>query len=139
MNKPLQLIYKNVAYKMWFVNFMTIDCDIKFIIKTLLQYYYLRRVIQPPPMSKINQIDTWCSHYIDDQGIVFNLHCVLNNFPGHYDIQTCIDYHNGKIIKITYVYHSYHVHICYLTVDFNISDCNPDYIKIKDNDIIYTY
>ena len=57
MNNPLQLIYNNVAYKMGCINFFTIDCDIKFTIKTLLQYHSLKRKIQPPSIDAISHHD----------------------------------------------------------------------------------
>lgn len=70
MNKPLQLIYDNVSYKMWLVNNLSVDCDIIFTIKTLLQYYGLKRTIKPPTINQIRNHD-FNTDYIDDQGIAF--------------------------------------------------------------------
>lgn len=70
MNNTLQTIYNNVAYKMWFINFFKVDRDIMFIIKSLLQYHSLKRIIKPPSINHIENHD-FNTDYIDDQGICF--------------------------------------------------------------------
>ena len=142
MNNPLKTIYTKVSYKMWFINFLDIDCDIKFIIKTLLHHLSLRRFIKPP------LINTLCHHdmntdYIDDQGIVFTPKNVFSRLPIESKIKQHIDKNDNKIIKIYYVYHVNHTYLCTLILNFNLSDCNPDHIKPdkidKNMTTFYTY
>lgn len=58
---------------------------------------------------------------------VFVLYILVN-----VNIKTWINYYNDEIISIQYHYYSIqHVYLCKLIVDFNMSDCNPAYIKVE--------
>lgn len=127
MNKPLQLIYDRISYKMWFVQFFNVDRDIKFTIKTLLQHYSLKRTIQPPTPDQIRQHDMW-TDYIDDQGIVFVFYG-LHHLPEKAYVQTSISYDDANIISLQYIYSKDYVYLGKAIVNFNTSDCNPSYIK----------
>lgn len=125
MNKPLQLFYDKITYKMWLVQFFLLDCDIIKTIKYLVKCVGLKRTIKPLTMAEISQYNG--AMYYNHEGIAYlNFYQPwILEYPEQYIVNTHIWFGAEYFNCIRYIYMDLNKTVLYkFTVDYEKSCCD---------------
>lgn len=133
MNKPLQLFYNQISYKIWLIQFNVVY-DIINIIKKLYFGVAMVRSLNPPDLKHYpayDQLNLKRCFYINKEGVVYSFSAFPSNNPN--TLITCVYMIHDDVFSISYEYQHYHLFVDFVKSEINHVETLSDVVPILNN------